>query len=124
MAISMMHGPDTPQVTDAAKMADEREAIAIFPLSVPLLAGPGAISSMIIAAQQGDGFWWHIWLVIPIAIVAALVWGILMLSFAITDRLGNIGIIIVTRLMGLILAAMAIEFMAHGLGSLFPGLLN
>lgn len=124
MAISMMHGRDSPQETDAVNLAAQREAVAIVPLSIPLLAGPGAISSMIIAAEQGDGFWWHVWLIVPVAVVAALVWGILMLSFVIADRLGNIGITIVTRLMGLILAAMAIEFMAHGLGSLFPGLLG
>ncbi len=98
--------------------------MAIVPLSIPLLAGPGAISSMIIAAQQNNEFWWHVWLVVPVALVALLLWGILMLSFVITDRMGNIGINIVTRLMGLILAAMSIEFMAHGLGSLFPGLLG
>jgi multiple antibiotic resistance protein len=124
MAITMMNGRSTSSVSDATNLAAEREAVAIVPLSVPLLAGPGAISSMIIAAQQHHGFWWHVWLIAPVAVIAVLTWGILMLSFAIADRLGNIGISIVTRLMGLILAAMAIEFMAHGLGSLFPGLLG
>lgn len=123
MAISMMHGRSNAQTADAVHAASEREAIAIVPLSIPLLAGPGAISSMIIAAEQSPGFWGHVWLVAPVAVVAMLVWGILMLSFAIASRLGTIGINIVTRLMGLILAAMAIEFMSHGLGSLFPGLL-
>lgn len=124
MAISMMHGRGSSHATDAAQAAAEREAVAIVPLSIPLLAGPGAISSMIIAAQQSQGFWGHVWLLVPVAAVAVLVWGILRLSFGIASRLGTLGINIVTRLMGLILAAMAIEFMAHGLGSLFPGLLG
>lgn len=126
MAISMMHGKpsgarQTPEETQAAS---EREAIAIVPLSIPLLAGPGAISSMIIAAEQSGSFWGHVLLIGPVAVVSLLVWSILGLSTAIADRLGTIGINIVTRLMGLILAAMAIEFIAHGLGSLFPGLLT
>lgn len=124
MAISMMHGRSNSHVADAAQAAAEREAVAIVPLSIPLLAGPGAISSMIIAAQQSHGFWGHVWLIAPVAVVSLLVWGILLLSYGIANRLGGIGINIVTRLMGLILAAMAIEFMAHGLGSLFPGLLG
>ena len=124
MAISMMHGHRSAQAAEAEHFSADRDAIAIVPLSIPLLAGPGAISSMIIAAEQSNGFLGHIWLIVPVAIVSLLVWGILMLSFAIASRLGTIGINIVTRLMGLILAAMAIEFIAHGLGSLFPGLLK
>lgn len=124
MAISMMHGRGGAHAAEAARAAEEREAIAIVPLSIPLLAGPGAISSMIIVAQQSDGFWGHVWLMAPVAVVSLLVWGILMLSTGIAHRLGSIGINVVTRLMGLILAAMAVEFMSHGLGGLFPALLG
>jgi len=126
MAISMMHGKQSGarQTAEEAEAAADREAIAIVPLSIPLLAGPGAISSMIIAAEQSGSFWGHVLLVGPVAVVSLLVWMILLLSVPIAGRLGTIGINIVTRLMGLILAAMAIEFIAHGLGSLFPGLLT
>jgi multiple antibiotic resistance protein len=126
MAISMMHGKQSGarQTEEEEQIAADREAIAIVPLSVPLLAGPGAISSMIIAAQQSSSFLGHVWLVAPVTVVVLLLWGILKLSVRIANRLGTIGINIVTRLMGLILAAMAIEFMANGLGSLFPGLLG
>jgi len=123
MAISMMHGKalSDRQTVEEAQASIDREAVAIVPLSIPLLAGPGAISSIIITAEQSGGFWGHLALVIPVLIVAASVWAILGLSMAIANRLGAVGIIIVTRLMGLILAAMAIEFMTQGLGSLFPG---
>jgi multiple antibiotic resistance protein len=96
--------------------------IAIVPLSIPLLAGPGAIGSMIIAAQQSKTFLGHISLVIPIFVVALLIWLTLQLSSYIAGKLGTIGINIVTRLMGLILAAMAVEFIAHGVIGLFPAL--
>ena len=122
-AISMMHGKalSDRQTVEEAQASIDREAVAIVPLSIPLLAGPGAISSVIITAEQSGGFWGHLSLVIPVLVVVALVWAILGLSMAIANRLGAVGIIIVTRLMGLILAAMAIEFMTQGLGSLFPG---
>ncbi len=122
IAISMMHGKQSGarQTPEEAQTLAEREVIAIVPLSIPLLAGPGAISSMIIAAQQNSGVVWHLSLVAPIFAVSIIIWIILSLSVAISNRLGPIGINIVTRLMGLVLAAMAVEFIAHGLVGLFP----
>ncbi|HZV99690.1 MAG TPA: MarC family protein [Methylophilaceae bacterium] len=124
IAISMMHGKQSHarQTPEEAIAVADREAVAIVPLSIPLLAGPGAISSMIIAAQQSGDLWGHVSLVIPIAAVCLLVWLALGLSGRIANRLGTIGINVVTRLMGLILAAMAVEFIAHGISGLFPGL--
>ncbi len=124
IAISMMHGKQsgTRQTPEEAQTLADREVIAIVPLSIPLLAGPGAISSMIIAAQQNSSFAGHLSLVIPIFIICLIIWLILRLSVAISHQLGTIGINIVTRLMGLVLAAMAVEFIAHGLVGLFPKL--
>ncbi|MES1988376.1 MAG: MarC family protein [Pseudomonadota bacterium] len=124
IAINMLHAKQShsKQTPEEAKTLEERDVIAIVPLSIPLLAGPGAIGSMIIAAQQSKTFIGHISLVIPIFVVAILIWVTLQLSSYIADKLGTIGINIVTRLMGLILAAMAVEFIAHGLIGLFPAL--
>lgn len=126
IAISMMHGKqsDTRQTSEEAQTLAERKATAIVPLSIPLLAGPGAISSMIIAAQRHPSIWSHLTLSLPVAAISLLVWVSLSLSGAIARRLGSIGINVVTRLMGLILSAMAVEFMAHGLVGLFPKLAN
>lgn len=124
ISISMMHGKQssTRQTPEEAQSLAERDVIAIVPLSIPLLAGPGAISSMIISAQQQPSIWGHLTLLIPVAIVSGLIWLILQLADIITGQLGTIGINIVTRLMGLILAAMAVEFIAHGITGLFPQL--
>ena len=124
IAISMMHGKQsgTRQTPEEAQTLAEREVIAIVPLSIPLLAGPGAISSMIIAAQQSPGVIGHLALIIPVLIICIIIWLVLGLSVRISNQLGTIGINIVTRLMGLILAAMAVEFIAHGLIGLFPKL--
>ena len=124
IAISMMHGKQsyTRQTPEEAIAVAERETIAIVPLSIPLLAGPGAISNMIIAAQQSGSFWGHVSLTLPVAVVCMLTWVTLRLSASIAHKFGTIGINVVTRLMGLILAAMAVEFIAHGLVGLFPRL--
>lgn len=124
IAISMMHGKlsDARQTKEEAAAVGDRHAIAIVPLSIPLLAGPGAISSMIIAAQQNPNLLSQATLMIPIAIICLMIWAALSLSTNIAARMGTIGINVVTRLMGLILAAMAVEFIAHGLQGLFPRL--
>lgn len=124
ISISMMHGKQsgTRQTAEEAQSMAEREVIAIVPLSIPLLAGPGAISSMILSAQQQPSLLGHLSLVIPVLLVSSVIWLVLKLSDGITQRLGTIGINIITRLMGLILAAMAVEFIAHGLTGLFPQL--
>ena len=124
ISISMMHGKQggTRQTAEEAQSMAEREVIAIVPLSIPLLAGPGAISSMILSAQQQPTFLGHLSLVVPVLLVSIIIWLVLKLSDNITQWLGTIGINIITRLMGLILAAMAVEFIAHGLTGLFPQL--
>lgn len=124
IAINMLHAKQShaKQTPEEAKTMEERDVIAIVPLSIPLLAGPGAISSMIIAAQESKTLVTQLTLLIPIFVVVLLVWLTLQLSNYIAEKLGTIGINIVTRLMGLILAAMAVEFIAHGLSGLFPAL--
>ena len=122
IAINMLHAKQShsKQTPEEAKTMEERDVIAIVPLRIPLLAGPGAISSMIIAAQDSPTFGAQLSLLMPILVVAILVWLSLQLSSYIAGKLGTIGINIVTRLMGLILAAMAVEFIAHGMSGLFP----
>jgi multiple antibiotic resistance protein len=124
IAINMMHGKQSGarQTPEEAQSMNERQVIAIVPLSIPLLAGPGAISSMILSAQQHPTFGGHISLIIPVLAISIIIWLVLQLADGITKQLGTIGINIVTRLMGLILAAMAVEFIAHGLTGLFPQL--
>jgi multiple antibiotic resistance protein len=97
------------------------ELSGVVPLAVPLLAGPGAISTTIIAAQKGGAA--HLATILAcIAAVSALTWVVLRAAPAIGARLGTTGLNIATRLLGLLLAALAIQTMAEGLRSLFPGL--
>jgi multiple antibiotic resistance protein len=104
--------------------AEELESGAmsgVVPLAVPLLAGPGAISTTIIAAQAGGVA--HAGALIGcLALVCLMLWWILRVADAVGPRMGTTGLNIATRLLGLILAAIAIETMAVGLRQLFPGL--
>ena len=97
------------------------EAAGVVPLAVPLLAGPGAISTSIIAAQAGGAA--HVSLLIAcIAAVCVILWVVLRVAPVVAPRMGMSGLNVVTRLLGLLLAAIAIQTMAEGLRDLFPGL--
>lgn len=108
------------QTQDEAVEAEEKDAVGV----VPLLAGPGAITHMIVAAGATRGEILHqTALLIPVALVALSVWLAFRAAPVIARRLGKTGIHVVTRLMGLIIAAISVEMIAGGLGKLFPGLL-
>lgn len=124
MAISMMHARTSGavQTEEEAREAEEKDDVAVVPLGIPLLAGPGAISTVIIVSHRGTGAGHMAVLCGLIVIVAAATWLALRLAVVIQPRLGRTGINIVTRLMGLVLAAIAVEFIVNGLLELFPGL--
>ena len=104
-----------------AEELESRELSGVVPLAVPLLAGPGAISTTIIAAQKGGAA--HLAAILAcIAIVSVLTWVVLRAAQVIGARLGTTGLNVATRLLGLLLAALAIQTMAEGLKALFPGL--
>jgi multiple antibiotic resistance protein len=94
----------------------------VVPLGLPVLAGPGAISTVIIQVDGGQGLWHLGEVLASIVLVSALVWATLWLAPAIGERLGPAGLLIVQRVVGLLLAAMAMELIAIGLRGLFPGL--
>jgi multiple antibiotic resistance protein len=104
-----------------AEELESGELTGVVPLAVPLLAGPGAIGTTIIAAQSGGVA--HTAAILGcLALVGAIFWGMRGPAAGGGPRLGTIGLNIATRLLGLLLAAIAIETMADGLKVLFPGL--
>lgn len=123
MALAMLSAQagEIRQTRAEARELKSREYSGVVPLAVPLLAGPGAISTTIIAAQAG-GILHGAVLALCIAFVCALLWITLRLAHAIAGRMGTTGLNIATRLLGLLLAAIAIQTMAEGLRVLFPGL--
>jgi multiple antibiotic resistance protein len=118
-----MLNAQTGGVRQSPQEANELEAAqtsGVVPLAVPLLAGPGAISTTIIAVQKGGGSLHLLAIVGCIAVICALLWVTLRLAGPIGARLGLTGLNIATRLLGLILTAIAVETMAQGLKQLFP----
>jgi multiple antibiotic resistance protein len=107
---------------DEVEDAAARDSIAVVPLTIPLLTGPATMSTVVIYADRAKTFWQLATLVgygVAIALATALCFA---LAEPIARVLGKTGINVMTRLMGLILAALAVEVMAEGLHKLFPGL--
>jgi multiple antibiotic resistance protein len=124
MAVSMLHARPgrTRHSPEDMREAEEMSAIGVVPLGTPLLAGPGTISTAIIFANKAET-WLQTGLLILIScFVAACVWIILRMAENIGIVLGRRGINILTRFMGLILAAVAVKFVTDGLVVLLPGL--
>jgi len=110
------------QSEEEAAELESGEVRGLVPLAIPLLAGPGAISTTIIAAEKGAGIG-HIAAILGvIATVSLLTWLVLGAANAIGERMSKTGLNIATRLLGLLLAAFAVQTMAEGLRELFPGL--
>lgn len=124
MAISMMHatpGRDK-QTPEEASEAAEKENIAVVPLAIPLLSGPGAISTTIVYATEKSSLL-HVGIIIACCLLVSLTtWLALRLATPISMWLGQTGVNIAIRLMGLLLAAVAVEILASGLVVLLPGL--
>ena len=122
MALSMLRAQtDAVRTTPAEEAeAEDRNSIAVVPLAIPLMAGPGSISSVIIQMHRSDASYHGLMVIATIALVCVILWLVLRMAASIGKFLGHIGLNIINRLFGLILAAIAVEIMANGLRQLFP----
>ncbi|MEX0965333.1 MAG: NAAT family transporter [Pseudohongiellaceae bacterium] len=102
--------------------AVDSASVAVVPLAMPLLAGPGSMSTVILFSNQIEGIVDYLALFIICQLVAAIIWGILHFAPQIGDRMSRTSMNVTTRVMGLILAAMSVEFIVGGLRNLLPGL--
>ena len=96
----------------------------MVPLALPLMAGPGAISSTIVWGTRYHNLMHLIGFSIAIALFAFCCWGVFRIAPWLVRLLGQTGINVITRIMGLLLMALGIEFIVTGLKSIFPGLLG
>lgn len=122
MALAMLSGQTgTVRTTPEEEAeAEDRSAIAVVPLAIPLMAGPGSISTVIIQMQRSDTEFHGLLVISCIVLVCLLLWLVLRMASTIGKALGKIGLNIINRLFGLILVAIAVEIMANGLRELFP----
>lgn len=95
--------------------ADERPDPSVFPLAIPLIAGPGAIASVILLTGEMGGLHGFASTVVVMLAVLAIVFALFMVAGLLERALGRTGINVVTRLLGMLLAALAVQFVLDGL---------
>ena len=130
MAIHMLQAKQdsVKQTEGEKKQLSEKEiksmlSVAVVPMAIPLMAGPGTISfSIIQGAEVADIAGGRLVLSLVVLAVALLAWLTLAMAKPIGKKLGVTGLNIATRLMGMLLAAIGVQMIAHGLAKLLPGL--
>lgn len=118
IAFEMVFERRNQRKSDMAEVAiteDHIHNVAAFPLAIPLMAGPGAITAMLLLAGRAQG---DAWLLTQLLIVTALMIGLCLIVFflagPIARMLGTTGNVVLTRLLGVILAALAVQFVLDG----------
>jgi multiple antibiotic resistance protein len=115
---------------DAPDNGDDSQPVAVFPLAIPMLAGPGAITAIILFtggagdAVEAPGYlMMTIMLLVSLVIIMAIVWAVLRGSDIILRILGKTGVSVFERIMGLLLAGMSVQFVYDGIMrlGLIPG---
>ncbi|WP_421850149.1 MarC family protein [Oricola sp.] len=101
-----------------AMTQDEIHSVSVFPLAIPLLAGPGAISATILLSGQFEGIGGRAALIGIILSIVLLTYGVFLLAERVEGLLGNTGRTVLTRLLGVILSALAVQFVADGVKAL------
>ncbi|MBR8091436.1 MarC family protein [Burkholderia orbicola] len=124
MAINMLNAQigNTRSTPEERHEAELKDNIAVVPLAIPLLTGPGSISTVIIYVANAHHWYERAGLVAIGAVLAFLCFVAMRLAEPIANWIGRTGINIATRLMGLMLSALAVEFIVNGLRALLPAL--
>ena len=104
------------ETPEEEREAELREDISIFPLAIPLIAGPGTLASVIILTSEAVSYDFSFLTVLAIASVVLLITYILLcLSRYLSQILGKTGINVVTRIFGILLSALAVQYVADGI---------
>ncbi|MCW7762661.1 YchE family NAAT transporter [Photorhabdus luminescens] len=125
IAMSMINGKlgEDKQNKQEKSETAVRESVGVVPLALPLMAGPGAISSCIVWSSRYQGWQNFIGLALTSALFAFCCWLLFRSAPLVVKYLGQTGINVITRIMGLLLMSLGIELIVTGIKALFPGLL-
>jgi multiple antibiotic resistance protein len=119
IAVDMVFAQLRRETPEEAAEARAREDVSVFPLAIPLIAGPGALASVLIltseATETSGGY--AVLLVASVAVLA-IAYLVLRGSRTVATLLGQTGINVVTRVLGLVLAALAVQYVADGVAGL------
>jgi len=125
IAIEMLFGKRSRTESSAEEEEEaikQRDDVTVTPLAIPLLTGPGAITTGIVLINNAKGPADQIALLINILLVFLLSYIILSRSERVFDALGNTGTRVIVRIMGLLLASIAVQFIITGIGEAVIGL--
>ncbi|SFN48911.1 multiple antibiotic resistance protein [Roseovarius lutimaris] len=116
-ALEMLFEKRTKRRADQAEEAEEDDSHdpSIFPIAIPLIAGPGSIATVILLAGQKPGIEGLAWVIGVMLSVVLLVFLMFLMSGLLERALGRVGTNVVTRLLGMLLAALAVQFVLDGL---------
>ncbi|WP_135504987.1 MarC family protein [Roseovarius aestuariivivens] len=114
-ALDMLFERRTKRRKDQASEEDDREDPSIYPLAIPLIGGPGAITTIILLAGQQPGLEGLAWVIGVMLSVVLLVFLLFLTAGMLERALGQTGINVITRLLGMLLAALAVQFVLDGL---------
>lgn len=120
IAIDMVfarHSGGTGTTDEEEVEARQRQDIAVFPLAMPLLAGPGAISAVILltTGTKTNLEYWSV--LLAVVVILFLAWLTLLVAIPIQRVLGVTGLAVVSRVVGILLAALAVQFVFDGIQS-------
>lgn len=123
MSLSMLHAkPSNARHTaEEHEEARQKDSIAVVPLAIPLLAGPGTMSTVIVYGHSHPTFIDHVVITVACVSVCLVVLGCFLLAPKIIHAMGQTGMNLLSRIMGLLLMAISIEFVTKGLLAIYPG---
>jgi multiple antibiotic resistance protein len=122
LAIDMLRAERSRQRTTPEEEAEgvDRPDVSIFPLAIPMLAGPGATSTVMVLVTRAERAWQYVVVFSAIALTSLASYWLLRGALRVERRLGRTGMNVLQRVMGLILAATAVQFVVEGVSNVLP----
>jgi multiple antibiotic resistance protein len=114
MGLSQLNAPRRKVSNEEVDEGLEKDDISVFPLAMPLLAGPGAISTVILYSTKASSVLRVAELIVAVAACCAVCFAVMLASPALLRVLGRTGLNLVSRLMGMVLTAVAVQFILNG----------
>jgi multiple antibiotic resistance protein len=122
LAVDMLRAQRSRQKTTPEEEAEgtTKEDVSVFPLAIPMLAGPGATSTVVMLMSRAQFFWEYALVFGAILLVSLLTYLVFRGAAAVSRRLGQTGTNVLERIMGLVVAAAAVQFVVEGVALLIP----
>ncbi|MBD1823621.1 MarC family protein [Cyanobacteria bacterium FACHB-DQ100] len=115
IGIDMVFAQRERETKEEEQEAQLREDVSVFPLAIPLIAGPGTLASMLILIKEADSHvLGEVIVLTDAAIVLVIAYALLILAKYLAQALGRTGVNVVTRILGVLLAALAVQYIADG----------